>query len=92
MSWNTLPEYKLIEICYVQGPVPVCPTRDLVHLFQVPTEKPKAGGQLPWPVVLLADAKQFSRAKGNLEGQYRGSMYPGMLLCPWLPSAVAGVS
>lgn len=69
MSWSLLPGYKLIQICCVQGLVPVCPTGDLVRHFQTPTEKPKAGGWFPRPVVLVvvADAKQFSRAKENLK-------------------------
>ena len=35
--------------------------------FQIPTQKPKAGGWFPWPLVLVADAKQFSGAKENLK-------------------------
>lgn len=66
MSWSLLPEYKLIQICYVQGLAPVCPVQDLVHHLQIPTEKPKAGVRFPW-LLLVADAKQFSRAKENLK-------------------------
>lgn len=56
-----------MQICYIPGPVPVCPRRDLVRHFQIPTKKPKVGIWVPCLVLLVADAEQFSRAKENLK-------------------------